>query len=145
MVIQEVVDHSVPLARLSLERDRSDRIARECDSCQPTFLQIHVSSVTLEIRVDHGYVTKSSRSRMDGPVAIRNLFGDCNLRPVAGFGETMILQIDLFGDLSTPSATVFGLDVAEHPRLRIGGCIVAGDELAETVGAEVVGDSGCFV
>ena len=82
---------------------------------------------------------------MDGPVAIGDLLGDHNLRPVARLGETMSLCGDLFGDLYAPNIAVVGLDVGEHASVGIICGVAARDELAEAFGAEVVGDASSFV
>lgn len=81
--------------------------------------------------VDHSAVNR--------PETIDKLGGDGHLRPVTIFGKVVLVSCELFTDFRTPCCAVVGLDVGKHAGLRIAGGVRTADELAQTVGAEVVG------
>ena len=82
---------------------------------------------------------------MDGSITMSDLFGDRNKCPTTGLGEAVLFCADLLADFQTPCFAVVGLDVRKHSGVGVREGVAAGDELAEAVGAEVVGDEGCFV
>lgn len=77
--------------------------------------------------------------------AMLELYCDCQLCPIAAIGNLVLSNFELLFYLRKPGFAIFRLHISEHTCLRVSKSVSAGDELAEAVGAEVVGDTGCFV
>jgi len=78
-------------------------------------------------------------------VAKRNLFRDGDLHPSTVLGDSLVFGGNLFADFRTPSIVVVALNVCEHASVGVGGGVTAGDELAESIVAEIFRYTGGLV